>query len=456
MGAKKVAGDATEVLSLAAQRAIRYTARVRQRRVAPGAEDLRGLAKFREAFPEGPSDAADVLAMLDDFGSPATVASAGGRYFGFVIGGAVPAALGANWLAGAWDQDAALRVMSPIAAELEEVVLGWVCEALGLPATCEGGFVTCATMANFTGLATARCALLRKAGWNVVDDGLFGAPPLEVVVGGEVHASMLKALSLVGLGKRRVTVVEADGQGRMRADKLPKLSERTIVVIQAGNVNTGAFDPAAEICARAKEQGAWVHVDGAFGLWAKLSPKYEHLVRGFELADSWATDAHKWPNVNYDSGIVLVRDGNALREAMTVNAAYLAPGARREPMNHTPDASRRARGVELWAALKSLGRAGLCDLVERTCALARRFADGLRAAGFEVLNEVVINQVLVSFGDAKKTREVIGRIQEDGTCWCGITEWQGKTAMRISVASWVTTEEDVDRSLQAMVRIGRG
>jgi glutamate/tyrosine decarboxylase-like PLP-dependent enzyme len=220
-------------------------------------------------------------------------------------------------------------------------------------------------------------------------------------------------------------------------------------------VNTGAFDPAKEICKRAKEQGAWVHVDGAFGLWAALSPKYEHLTQGFALADSWATDAHKWPNVNYDSGIVMVRDGSALREAMTVSAAYLAPGTRREPMHHTPDASRRARGVELWAALKSLGRSGMRALIERTCALAKRFENGLRMAGFEVLNEVVINQVLVSFGDAKTTREVIAGIQEEGTCWCGATEWRGKTAMRISVSSWATTEADVDRSLEVMVRIAR-
>jgi glutamate/tyrosine decarboxylase-like PLP-dependent enzyme len=456
MGTKnEVVLTGADVLNLAAERAIRYVSELRQRKVAPEQRDIQAMKQFRETFPEGPSDPKSVVAMLDELGSPATVASAGGRYFGFVIGGVVPAALGANWLAGAWDQDAALRVMSPIAAELEEVVLQWVREALGLPGNCEGGLVTCATAANFTALATARCVLLRKAGWNVVDDGMFGAPPLEVVVGAEVHASVLKALSLAGFGKRRVTIVEADGQGRMRAEKLPKLSERAIVCIQAGNVNTGAFDPAKEICTRAREQGAWVHVDGAFGLWAGLSPRYEHLTQGFALADSWATDAHKWPNVNYDSGIVMVRDGSALREAMTVSAAYLTPGTRREPMHHTPDASRRARGVELWAALKSLGRAGLCDLIERTCALAKRFENGLRTAGFEVLNEVVINQVLVSFGDAATTREVIRRIQEDGTCWCGATEWQGKTAMRISVSSCATTEADVDRSLEAMVRVAR-
>jgi glutamate/tyrosine decarboxylase-like PLP-dependent enzyme len=445
-----------DVLTLAAERARRYVRDINSRRIAPGPDDMAALAKFQERFPDKASDPQDVLRMLDELGSPATVATSGGRYFGFVVGGVLPAAMGANWLASAWDQPAGLRVMSPVAAELEDVVLRWICEALNLPADCEGGLVTCATTANFTALASARYALLKKAGWDVAEDGLFGAPPIEVVVGAEVHASILKALSLVGLGKRRVTTVESDAQGRMRADRLPKLSERAIVCIQAGNVNSGSFDPAAEICRRAKEQGAWVHVDGAFGLWAAVSPKFRHLTQGFELADSWATDAHKWPNVNYDSGIVIVRDGAAVRASMTLSAAYLAPGTLREPMHHTPEASRRARGVDLWAALKSLGRSGLCELIERTCSLAKRFESGLRAAGFQVLNEVVINQLLVSFGDAAITHEVIRRIQEDGTCWCGITEWQGKTAMRISVSSWATTKADVDSSLEVIVRIARG
>jgi len=447
--------ETDELLADAAQRAMRYVKAAAARRVAPANEAVAALSKFHEPFPSGPSEAREVLAKLDEIGSPATVATNGSRYFGFVIGGALPAVMGANWLAGAWDQNACLRVMSPVAAELEDVVLRWICEALGLPVECEGGLVTCATTANFTALAAARYALLAKSGWNVAEDGVFGAPPIQVVVGGEVHASMLKALSLIGFGSKRLTIVDVDAQGRMRADKLPKLSERAIVCIQAGNVNTGAFDPAVEIVQRAKLQGAWVHVDGAFGLWAGLSPKYKHLTRGFEQADSWATDAHKWPNVNYDSGIVMVRDGAALRAAMTMNAAYLAPGARREPMHHTPEASRRARGVELWAALKSLGRSGLCALIERTCALAKRFEAGVREAGFEVLNEVVVNQVLVSFGSAEITREVIRSIQEDGTCWCGATEWQGRAAMRISVASWATTEADVDLSLEVMVRIAR-
>ena len=444
-----------ELLRQAAEIARQYARGIGERRVAPAQADLDSLKKLHEPFPSAPSDPLQILRTLDDIGSPATVATTGGRYFGFVTGATVPASLAANWLAGAWDQNSALRVMSPIAAELEEVVLGWVCEVLGLPADCEGGLVTCATTANFTALVAARHALLARAGWNVADDGMFGAPPIDVVVGDEVHASILKALSLAGFGKKRMIRVPADDQGRIRADKLPPLNDRTIVCIQAGNVNSGSFDPAADICARARDQGAWVHVDGAFGLWAAASPKYRHLTNGFEQADSWATDAHKWPNVNYDSGIVLVKDGMALRSAMTMTAAYLDAGARREPMYHAPESSRRARGVELWAALKSLGREGLCSLIERTCRHAQQFAAGFRKAGFAVLNDVVINQVLVSFGSDDATQRVIRAVQEDGTCWCGGTVWQGKSAMRVSVSSWATTEADVDRSLEAILRIAR-
>jgi glutamate/tyrosine decarboxylase-like PLP-dependent enzyme len=443
------------VLRRAAEKARTYIDGIGERRVAPSLKGLENLANFREPFPNAPTDSMQVLEMLDSFGSPATIASTGGRYFGFVQGGTLPASLAANWLAAAWDQNAALRVMSPVAAELEEVALRWVTEALGLPENCEGGLVTCATTANFTALVAARHALLAQAGWNVEDDGMFGAPPIQVIVGDEVHASMLKALSLAGFGKKRLVRVEVDGQGRMRANKLPPLNDRTILCVQAGNVNTGAFDPAVEICARAHEQNAWVHVDGAFGLWASVSPKYRHLTAGFEQADSWATDAHKWPNVNYDSGIVLLKDGLSLRSAMTMPAAYFEAGALREPMYHTPEASRRARGVELWAALKSLGREGICSLIERTCAHAQRFAEGFQDAGFEVLNDVVINQLLVSFGSPEVTHEVIRAVQADGTCWCGGTLWHGKSAMRVSVSSWATTHADVERSLEVILRIAR-
>jgi glutamate/tyrosine decarboxylase-like PLP-dependent enzyme len=446
---------ADDALTLAAERARRYIETIGERNVAPTKSAVAALEKFHEPFPAEPSDPGSIVRMLDEVGSPATMATTGRRYFGFVIGGALPASMAASWLANAWDQNVVLRVLSPPAAELEEVAVRWVCEIFGLPESCVGGLVTSATMANFTGLTAARYALLARAGWNVAEDGMFGAPPIEVVVGEEVHMSVQKALNLAGFGSKRVVTVEADGQGRMRADKLPRLTERSIVCIQAGNVNTGAFDPAAEICARAHEHGAWVHVDGAFGLWAAASPKYRYLTAGFELADSWGTDAHKWPNVNYDSGIAIVRDAKALRSAMMATAAYLTPDSTIEPMYHAPDASRRARGAELWAGLKSMGKSGLCDLIERTCAHATRFAEGLQAAGFEILNDVVINQVLVSFGTPEVTREVMRRVQEDGTCWCGGTVWQGKTAMRISVSSWATTEQDVDRSLVAIVRIAR-
>jgi glutamate/tyrosine decarboxylase-like PLP-dependent enzyme len=439
----------------AAERAYAYLREVEDRRVAPGKAAVEALQGFREPFPEGPADPAGVVTLLAQLAGPATVATTGRRYFGFVIGGALPASLAASWMVSAWDQNTALHAMSPAAAELEEVALEWVCEALGLPKESEGGLVTCATTANFTALVTARQALLGRMGWSVADDGMFGAPPIQVVVGQEVHASVLKALRLAGFGSKRVTVVEADNQGRMRPDKLPRLDQNAIVCIQAGNVNSGSFDPAREICLRAHEQNAWVHVDGAFGLWAAASPRYQHLLEGFDLADSWAVDAHKWPNINYDCGIVLVRDGMAMRSAMAISAAYLQPGLRREPMHHVPEASRRARGVELWAGLKSLGRSGLANLIERTCAHAQRFAAGLQEAGFEILNDVVVNQVLVSFGSREKTLEVIRRVQEDGTCWCGGTVWQGKTAMRISVSSWATTREDVDESLRAMVRMAR-
>lgn len=452
---EKEQSDTARLLRFTAERAIRYVGHVAARVVSPTIRDQAALVGFHQPFPSGPSAPEDVIRQLDELGSPATVATTGGRYFGFVNGGMVPAAMAANWMAAAWNQNAALRVMSPVAADLEEVVLRWIGEALELPSDCAGGFVTCATIANFTALVTARQALLKREGWDVAEDGMFGAPPIEVVVGGGVHASVLKALSMAGFGKRRVTIVEADNQGRMRADRLPRLSPRAIVCIQAGNVNTGAFDPAEEVCNAAKAQGAWVHVDGAFGLWVLFSPKYAHLARGFEKADSWATDAHKWPNAGYDSGVVLLRDGAALRASMGITAAYLEPGAGREPMFHTPEASRRARGVELWATLKSLGRQGLCELIERTCEHARRFAEGLQSAGFMILNEVVINQVLVSFGTSEVTRNVIQRIQEEGTCWCGATVWQSQVAMRISVSSWATTNDDVERSLEAIIRAAR-
>ena len=445
-------GLMSELLRHTAERAVAYLAGLDSRGVAPAPEALAGLERLGGPLPEHPSPPEETIRLLDEFGSPATVSNAGGRYFGFVNGGSLPAALAANWLAAAWDQNAALAVMSPVAARLEEIALGWLVELLGLPPGTGGAFVSGATMANLTGLAAARNAVLRRAGWDVEAEGLVGAPPITVVVGTEAHATVHKALGLLGLGRQRVVTVPTDGQGRMRADALPRLSGPTIVCLQAGNVNTGAFDPSA-IAAGARGAGAWIHVDGAFGLWAAAAPKRAHLMSGYDQADSWATDAHKWLNVPYDCGLAFVRDPQPLRAALSLRAAYLQHGVTRDPMDYTPESSRRARGVDVWAALRTLGRQGLAEMIERACRHAERFAQGLRAAGYKVLNEVALNQVLVAFEEPDLTRRVIAAIQADGTCWCGGTVWQGHTAMRISVSSWVTSDFDVERSLAAIVRI---
>lgn len=447
----KVAID--HLLTDTADRATRYLAGLTDRPVGATDAALQGLTRLDEPFPDLPTDPAEVLALLDDIGSPATTATTGGRYFGFVTGGTLPAALAANWLATAWDQNAALTVMSPIAAKVEEVALGWLTDLFELPPGTGAAFVTGATMANFSALAAARHRVLADRGWDVEADGLFGAPPIDVVIGDEGHASVLKALTLLGLGRERVIRVPVDAHGRLRADALPELTGPTIVCAQAGNVNTGALDPIGEICAWARGNGAWVHVDGAFGMWAAASPARAHLATGIAEADSWAIDAHKWLNVPYDNGIALVRDADALQSAMSVTAAYLLTGDAREPSHYVPESSRRSRGVDVWAALRSLGRSGLADLIERCCRYASRFADGLRAAGYVVLNDVQLNQVLARFGDDETTRRVIAGIQADGTCWCGGTVWQGRAAMRISVSSWATTDEDVERSLTAMLQV---
>jgi glutamate/tyrosine decarboxylase-like PLP-dependent enzyme len=442
-----------DVLADAAARAARY---IRELAEMPGAPSPAAVAKLEALggpLPEEPSDPRDVVAMLDEFASPATVASAGPRYFGFVTGGTLPAALGANVLAAAWDQNAALEISSPAAAAVEATAVRWVLDVLGFPASCGVGFTTGATMANFAGLAAARHAVLSGAGWDVEEYGLFGAPPVTIVVGDEVHVSLLKALALLGFGRSRVLRVPVDGQGRMRADVFPEIEGPSIVCLQAGNVNTGAFDPMRALCERAHAAGAWVHVDAAFGLWSLASPNYAALADGIAFADSWATDAHKWLNVPYDSGLAIVREPGALRAAMAATAAYLMEGAGRDNAHFVPDFSRRARGVEVWAVLRSLGRRGLADLVERCCRLAVRFADGLRGAGFEVLNDVVLNQVLVAFGSDARTQAVVAGVQREGTMWAGGTTWQGRAAMRISVSSWATTDEDVEKSIAAIVAV---
>jgi len=420
--------------------------------VFPGKSALESLSRLDVPLQEEPVDAADVLFLLNEIGSPATVRSTGGRYFGFVIGGSLPASMGAKWLATVWDQNGGLTVTSPIASALESITGKWLLELFGLPKESGFGFVTGDTMANFTALAAARHALLLKAGWDVEAKGLFNSPEIDVIVGGEVHVSVLKALSMLGLGRERISRIPVDGQGRIIPAKVSVTDRPTIICTQAGNVNTGSFDDTGEICGM-RGANTWVHVDAAFGLWALASRQKRNLVEGIGLADSWATDAHKWLNVPYDSGIVFVRDRPALYAAMSASAAaYLPDDASREPMHNVPEISREARGVPVWAALKSLGIKGLEAMIDRNCRQAEQFAAALTEAGFTVLNEVMLNQVLVQFGDAAHTQQVIRAIQEEGVCWCGGTVWQGKPAMRISVSGWRTTDEDVRRSIVSILR----
>ena len=445
-----------ELLESTADRAIRYLEGINGRNVAPGEDAIDGIALFDESLPNDSTDSESILKMLDEVGSPASMAMAGPRFYGFVVGGSLPVALAANWLVTAWDQNSALYQVTPATSLIESIALRWLLDLLKLPPESGGAFVTGATVANFTALAAARHMVLEQVGWNVEAEGLFGAPPVTVIVGEEAHPTLFKSLGLLGFGRSRVVKVPADAQGRMKSESIPTISGPTIVCTQAGNVNTGAFDPVGAICDIAREAGAWVHVDGAFGLWAVTAPSRAFLTEGIEKADSWAADAHKWLNVPYDSGFAIVRDINSLQSAMAITAEYLPTSSPyRNPSDYTPELSRRARGVEVWAALRHLGREGVAGLIERCCQHARRFAETLDTAGYKILNEVVLNQVLVSFGDPETTNRIIAAIQKEGTCWCGGTTWQGQTAMRISVSSWATTDEDVDRSIEAILRVAR-
>jgi glutamate/tyrosine decarboxylase-like PLP-dependent enzyme len=425
-------------------------------RAQAGVEAL--LASLGGPLPEEPTDPAEVVDALVAAAAPGLVGIPSGRYFGFVIGGGVPAAVAADMLASVWDQNAGLYVGGPAAAVVEEVCRVWLAELLGLPPDVSVAYVTGCQMAHVTALAAARHHVLEQAGWDVEAHGLAGAPPIRVIVGEKRHATIPRALRLLGIGEGALVHVAADGQGRMRVEALRAAfaagSGPTIVCGQAGEVNTGAFDPLDEIADAAEEAGAWFHVDGAFGLWAAAVPGMRHRLRGSERADSWATDCHKWLNVPYDSGLAFCAHPDAHRAAIGVTAAYLVHAEdrrERDQVDWTPEFSRRARGFAVYAALRSLGRQGVADLVERCCAHARRFAEGLEAAGAEILNEVVLNQVLVRFGNGERTRVVIAAVQQDGTCWLGGTDWDGEHAMRISVSNWRTSEDDVDRSLRAIL-----
>jgi glutamate/tyrosine decarboxylase-like PLP-dependent enzyme len=444
-----------ELLRQTADAAADFLETLETRPVRPDERDVeRLLASLGGPLPEDGLDPRAVVAALVEDATPGVVGIPSGRYFGFVIGGSVPAALAADWLTSAWDQNAGLYVIGPAASAVEEICRGWLAELLGLPPHVSVAYVTGCQMAHVTVLAAARHHVLAAAGWDVAQDGLAGAPPIRVVVGAKRHVTIDRALRLLGIGTTSLEVVPADSQGRMRVDELRLGDGPTIVCGQAGEVNTGAFDDLDAIADAAAEAGAWFHVDGAFGLWAAASPRLRHLVKGAERADSWATDGHKWLNVPYDSGLAFCAHPDSHRAAMSVTASYLehAEDAReRDPVDWTPEFSRRARGFAVYAAIRSLGRAGIAEIVERCCANAQRFAEQLEAGGATIVNDVVLNQVLVRIGDGERTRETIARVQRDGTCWLGGTDWNGEHAMRISVSNFRTTPEDVDRSVAAIL-----
>jgi len=429
-----------------------YIDKIYDRSVIPSEAAIERLRIFDEQLPETSCDPSEILQLLHENGSPATMAQIAGRYFGFVNGSSTPAALASKWLSDVWDQNAALYVMSPIASQLEAVCEKWLISLLGLREDTAAGFVSGTSTATACGIAAGRNEILKRLGWDVNSKGLFGAPSFRVVVGEQAHATVFKALALLGLGKDRVEKVPVDAQGRMLAEKMPKLDSHTLVIVQAGNVNSGAFDPIDDICSLAREAGAWVHVDGAFGLWAAASRSTRHLTKGMEKADSWSVDAHKTLNTPYDCGIILCRNRGALVEALQASGSYIQYSDRRDGMLYTPEMSRRARGVELWATLKFFGRNGVEELVDGLCQRARQFAELLTSQGFHILNDVVFNQVLVSCGSAEDTRAVLENIQESGECWCGGAVWMGEPVIRISVCSWATTSQDIERSAAAFVK----
>jgi glutamate/tyrosine decarboxylase-like PLP-dependent enzyme len=427
-----------------------YLKKVFDRNVKPTNEALKDISHFVEELPESSGDAEEILDLLHKYGSPATIPQVGGRYFGFVNGSVVPAGLLAKNLSIFWDQNSAMQVLSPIASKLETVVQNWLIDLLGLPKETVVGFVSGTSMANFCGLAAARYRILKNQGWDITENGLFDAPKIRVVTGREAHSTVLKAISLVGLGKANIEWVDIDEQGRIIPESIPKLDSKTLLILQAGNVNSGSFDNFVQICKKAKSEGAWIHIDGAFGLWAAGTKRLNHLTKDYELADSWAVDAHKTLNTPYDSGMILCKDQEALVSSLHMTGGYIVIGEERDGMFYTPEMSRRARIVELWATLKYLGKDGVDQLVYGLHERAKQFANELsKTEGFEVLNDVVFNQVIVKCENDEITEKTISQIQELRECWVGGSVWHGMKVIRISVCSWATTKEDVTRSVQS-------
>jgi len=432
-----------------------YMETVNQRSVYPSDIVLEKLSVFEEPFPEAMGDGQQILQLLHEYGSPATVAQTGNRYFGFVNGGVTPAAIASKWLSDVWDQNAGLFIMSPIASSLEAVCEKWLKDLFGFPQETVAGFVSGTSTATMCGLVAARNHLLGKMGWDVQKKGVFNAPGLRVVLGEQAHSTIFKALSLIGFGMDDLERVPVDNQGRIISKKMPELDDKTLVIVQAGNVNTGSFDPFDDICDQAEKANAWVHIDGAFGLWAAGSKLKKHLIHGIEKADSWSVDAHKTLNAPYDCGVVLCKHEQALVSALQNTGAYIQYGEDRDGMLYTPEMSRRARSVELWATLKFFGREGIERLIDGLCEKAQQFAKLLKEYGFIVLNDVVFNQVLISCDDENLTCAVLKNIQSNGICWCGGSSWNNETVIRISVCSWATTLKDVTLSAEAFVEARR-
>ena len=443
--------DQKDIFNQAQKYAFDYADIVPERNVYPSPEAIADLDQFIEDIPESTGNAMDVLELLNQYGTPASVAQTGGRYFGFVNGGVIPVALAARWLSDFWDQNSALYAMSPVVAKLEEVTESWLRELLSLPENVAAGFVSGSSVAIFCGLAAARYRVFQNNNWDINKKGFCGAPRIRVVVGRQAHGTVVKAIALLGFGIDTIEWVETDSQGRILPSEIPELDKSTILILQAGNVSTGSFDAFDEICANARKAEAWVHIDGAFGLWAAASPRLNHLTKGMEKANSFSVDGHKTLNVPYDSGIVMCDDKEALVQALHASGSYIAYSENRDGMLYTPEMSRRARAIELWAALKYLGKEGVDDLVFGLHQRALQIGRELKAENFQILNEVVFNQVLVACDSDKITDQTMRHIEASGECWVGGARWNGKTVIRISVCSWATSEDDITRSVGAFV-----
>ncbi len=443
--------DSVEALQDASIYAAEYIKTINHRRVAPDSTALKRMDGFDSPMPDHPAEAGATLHLLNSLGSQATVATAAGRFFGLSVGSTLPAAMGARVLATAWDQMVLTNATSPIGVKLEQVASGWLLDILRLPVQCSVGFTTGASMANFTCLAAARQSILSKLGWDVSAKGLYDAPRIRIVASEQTHVTVLKALSLLGFGVDEIAYIPCDLQGRILAEQLPDIDDHTIVILQAGNINSGTSDPIGAVAKICEGTGAWVHVDGAFGLWAAASPKLCDQLEGYDAADSWVVDGHKWLNTPYDCGIAIVKSPAAVHAAMATQAPYLKESGTVAPKDMVPEFSRSARGVEVWAALHSLGKEGIAEILDRCCRLARKIALGLKKMGFDILNDVVLNQVIATMpGREELCSKIATHVQASGEAWFGATHWQGKEAIRISIVSWVTTSRDIDRTLAAI------